>query len=64
MRLAFSTRNVRLNSFLELCNYARDYGFDGFEVDFDEAMKRSTMYKEFETHQREASCNLLNQEVK
>ena len=38
--------------------------FDGFEVDFDEAMKRSTMYKDFETHQREASCNLLNQEVK
>ncbi|MBR6322274.1 MAG: AMP-binding protein, partial [Lachnospiraceae bacterium] len=33
MRLAFSTRNVRLSSFLELCNYARDYGFDGFEVD-------------------------------
>ena len=33
MRLAFSTRNVRLGSFLELCNIARDYGFDGFEVD-------------------------------
>ncbi len=33
MKLAFSTRNVRLPSFLDLCNYARDYGFDGFEVD-------------------------------
>ncbi len=33
MKLAFSTRNVRPQSFLELCNYARDYGFDGFEVD-------------------------------
>ena len=33
MRLAFSTRNVRLGSFLELCNIARDYGFDGIEVD-------------------------------
>ncbi len=37
--------------------------FDGFEVDFDEAMHRSTMYKEFETHAREAECNLLKKEV-
>lgn len=34
--------------------------FDGHLVDFDEAMKRSDMYKGFETHKREASCNLLN----
>ena len=38
--------------------------FDGHLVDFDEAMHRGTMYKEFETHAREASCNLLNKEVK
>ena len=39
--------------------------FDGHLVDFDEAMHRGTMYKEFETHAREASCNLLNnQEVR
>lgn len=37
--------------------------FDGHQVDFDEAMHRGTMYKEFETHAREASCNLLNKEV-
>lgn len=37
--------------------------FDGFEVDFDEAMHRGTMYKEFETHAREAECNLLKAEV-
>lgn len=37
--------------------------FDGHLVDFDEAMKRSTMYKEFETHAREESCNLINKEV-
>ncbi len=38
--------------------------FDGHLVDFDEAMKRGAMYKEFEAHAREASCNLLNKEVK
>ena len=37
--------------------------FDGFEVDFDEAMYRGTMYKPFEAHAREAECNLLKQEV-
>ena len=37
--------------------------FDGHLVDFDEAMKRGAMYKEFEAHAREASCNLLAKEV-
>ena len=38
--------------------------FDGFEVDFDEAISRSRSYTEFEAHAREAACNLLNKEVK
>ncbi|MGN0538064.1 MAG: sulfide/dihydroorotate dehydrogenase-like FAD/NAD-binding protein [Acutalibacteraceae bacterium] len=38
--------------------------FDGHLVDFDEAMHRGGMYKEFEAHAREKACNLLNQEVK
>ena len=38
--------------------------FDGHLVDFDEAMSRGAMYKEFELHAREESCNLLNQEVR
>ena len=38
--------------------------FDGHLVDFDEAMHRGTMYKEFEQRAREESCNLLGQEVK
>lgn len=38
--------------------------FDGHQVDFDEAMHRGTMYKEFETHAREAACNLLKKEAK
>ena len=37
--------------------------FDGFEVDFDEAMQRSTMYGEFEHHRYEETCNLLNKGV-
>ena len=38
--------------------------FDGHRVDFCEAMKRGQMYKEFERHAYEESCNLLNKEVK
>lgn len=38
--------------------------FDGHEVDFDEAMERSTMYKEFERHAHEETCNLFAKEVK
>ncbi len=37
--------------------------FDGHEVDFDEAMHRGGMYREFEAHAREAACHLLNKEV-
>ena len=37
--------------------------FDGFEVDFDEAMHRGTMYREFEAHAREQACNLFKKEV-
>ena len=34
--------------------------FDGFEVDFAEAMKRGSMYRQAEAEDREAECNLLN----
>ena len=37
--------------------------FNGFEVDFDEAIARSLMYKDFERRACE-NCNLLNAEVK
>lgn len=37
--------------------------FNGYEVDFDEAMKRSGMYKEFERHAYENACNLFAKEV-
>lgn len=38
--------------------------FDGHLVDFDEAMERGTMYKDFETRKREEVCNLYKKEVK
>ncbi|MCI9289391.1 MAG: sulfide/dihydroorotate dehydrogenase-like FAD/NAD-binding protein [Oscillospiraceae bacterium] len=38
--------------------------FDGHKVDFDEAMARSAMYKDFERHAHEQACNLFKQEVR
>ena len=38
--------------------------FDGHLVDFDEAIKRSGTYKEFEKGEREKTCNLFKKEVK
>ena len=35
--------------------------FDGFEVDFDEAMSRGATYRPFEQKAREEACNLLKQ---
>ncbi len=37
--------------------------FDGFEVDFDEAMARGAMYRDFERHAHEGTCNLFRKEV-
>ena len=38
--------------------------FDGFAVDFDEAMQRGAMYRDFERHAYEDSCNLFPKEVR
>lgn len=38
--------------------------FDGHLVDFDEAMERGSMYRPFETEQREKACNLFKKEVR
>ena len=37
--------------------------FNGYEVDFDEAMSRGRMYFDFERHAREETCNLFKKEV-
>lgn len=38
--------------------------FNGYEVDFDEAMSRGAMYRDFERHSYEKTCNLFNKEIK
>ena len=38
--------------------------FNGYEVDFDEAISRSQMYRDFERHKYEEACNLFSGEVK
>ena len=38
--------------------------FNGYEVDFDEAISRSGMYRDFERHAYEATCNLFKKEAK
>ena len=38
--------------------------FNGYEVDFDEAMARSGAYRGFERHAYEKACNLFAKEVK
>ena len=37
--------------------------FNGYEIDFDEAMSRGRMYGEFERHKHEETCNLFAKEV-
>ena len=37
--------------------------FDGLQVDFDEAMKRGAMYKDFERKAHSDACNLFKKEV-
>ena len=38
--------------------------FNGYEVDFDEAMSRGRMYADFERHAHESTCNLFRKEVR
>ena len=37
--------------------------FDAHQIDFDEAMSRGSMYRDFEQHAYEESCNLFKAEV-
>ena len=37
--------------------------FDGYEVDFDEAMSRASMYRDFERHAYDSACNLMKKEI-
>jgi len=37
--------------------------FDGAKVDFEEAISRNNIYRDFEKHHYEEACNLLNKQV-
>lgn len=37
--------------------------FNGYEIDFDEAMSRGRMYSDFERHAYESTCNLYKKEI-
>lgn len=37
--------------------------FDGHLVDFDEAIERASMYRDFEAHKRDETCNLFKKEA-
>lgn len=37
--------------------------FDGYQVDFDEAMSRGAAYRDFERHAYESACNLFKKEA-
>ena len=37
--------------------------FDAHLVDFDDAIRRSSMYRDFEKREREEACNLFSKEV-
>ena len=43
MKIVFSTKNVSRASFLDICRYAYDYGFEGFEI-YDAVNERSAHY--------------------
>ena len=43
MKIVFSTKNVSRSSFLDVCRFAYDYGFKGFEI-YDAVKERSQHY--------------------
>ena len=52
MKLGFSTKNVDMNSFADICNTARDYGYAGFEI-FDAKAEKK---KHFDSVLRDGSA--------
>jgi len=57
-RLSLNVNGQRVTKFA--CIDGPD--FNGYEVDFDDAMSRSQMYGEFERHAYEKTCNLFAKE--
>jgi len=57
-RLTLNTENGKVTKFA--CVDGPD--FNGYEIDFDEAMSRSRMYFDFERKEHEKTCNLFKME--
>lgn len=57
-RLTLNRNGERITEFA--CVNGPD--FNGYEVDFDEAMSRGQMYRDFERHAYESTCNLFKKE--
>ena len=58
-RLTLSVDGKRVTKFA--CVDGPD--FNGYEIDFDEAMARGRMYSAFERHKHEETCSLFSKEV-
>ena len=57
-RLTLNIDGKRVTKFA--CDVGPD--LDGYQVDFDEAMSRGNMYRDYERHAYEAACNLFKKE--
>ena len=64
MKIAFSTKNINRASFLDLCRYAYDYGFCGFEI-YDAVNERKSHHDSILRRDRiaDAKRKLLNRNL-
>ena len=64
MKIVFSTKNVSRASFLDLCRYAYDYGFNGFEI-YDAVKERGAHYDSILRRDRmaDAKRKLINRNL-
>ncbi len=64
MKIVFSTKNVTRASFLDLCRYASDYGFQGFEI-YDATLERREHYDSILRRDRTADAKrkLVNRDL-
>ena len=64
MKIVFSTKNVNRPSFLDICRYAYDYGFEGFEI-YDAIKERNAHHDSILRRDRvaDAKRKLLNRSL-
>ena len=64
MKIVFSKKNVNRSSFLDMCQYAYDYGFKGFEI-YDAIKERSIHHDSILRRERvaDAKRKLLNRNL-